>query len=349
MLALYRSGRQAEALEVYRQTRRFLVDEVGIEPGPVLQELERAILRHDRALDLAVEPSAAVPERSVLLAVRDELRLDALISLAEPLARRPPRELLLTGLISEEARLATMTRRLHERREALIGRGVPARAAALTSAGAARDVVRLAARQDVDLIIVDGSADAIDEGSLAREIEAFAEAPCDVAVLVGDGGLSPGPTRPVLVPFGGADHEWAAVEVAAWVASAHGAQLRLLGSAAGKQRRDASALLAMASLLVQRTAGIATEPILAERGPDPVVEAAEHAGIVVIGLSDRWREEGLGETRLAIVRRAKPASLLVRRGLRPGGLAPADSLTRFTWSLPSAASMSQGAGAERPS
>lgn len=51
MLALYRSGRQVEALEVYRRGRRRLVDELGIEPGPRLQELERAILAHDRAID----------------------------------------------------------------------------------------------------------------------------------------------------------------------------------------------------------------------------------------------------------------------------------------------------------
>ena len=50
MLALYRSGRQAEALAAYRQARRTLVEEVGIEPGPALRELEAAILRQDRAL-----------------------------------------------------------------------------------------------------------------------------------------------------------------------------------------------------------------------------------------------------------------------------------------------------------
>jgi DNA-binding SARP family transcriptional activator/pimeloyl-ACP methyl ester carboxylesterase len=51
MLALYRSGRQAEALDVYRDARRALTEELGIEPGRELEELQRAILRHDPALD----------------------------------------------------------------------------------------------------------------------------------------------------------------------------------------------------------------------------------------------------------------------------------------------------------
>ncbi len=50
MLALYRCGRQAEALEAFRDARARLVDELGIEPGAELQELERAILRHDPEL-----------------------------------------------------------------------------------------------------------------------------------------------------------------------------------------------------------------------------------------------------------------------------------------------------------
>lgn len=63
ILALYRSGRQAEALEVYRETRRVLVEELGIEPSPELKELERAILRHDPALaSPATAPQPAEPE-----------------------------------------------------------------------------------------------------------------------------------------------------------------------------------------------------------------------------------------------------------------------------------------------
>ena len=58
MLALYRSDRQADALEAYRDARRTLADELGIEPGERLRELERAILTQDPRLDLA-----AVQER----------------------------------------------------------------------------------------------------------------------------------------------------------------------------------------------------------------------------------------------------------------------------------------------
>ena len=51
MVALYRSGQQAAALAAYRQARRRLVEEVGIEPGPELRALEGAILRQDACLE----------------------------------------------------------------------------------------------------------------------------------------------------------------------------------------------------------------------------------------------------------------------------------------------------------
>ena len=67
MLALYRSGRQAEALEAYQDARRTLVEELGIEPNRVLRELEQAILRQDPALDVCVEaePEGDSPAREV--------------------------------------------------------------------------------------------------------------------------------------------------------------------------------------------------------------------------------------------------------------------------------------------
>jgi DNA-binding SARP family transcriptional activator len=52
MIALYRSGRQVDALDRYQRARRKLIDDFGIEPGPRLQEVQRAVLNHDSTLDL---------------------------------------------------------------------------------------------------------------------------------------------------------------------------------------------------------------------------------------------------------------------------------------------------------
>jgi DNA-binding SARP family transcriptional activator len=63
MAALYRCGRQAEALEVYRDARRSLLDELGVEPGPALRELEQAILRQDPELGAPAPPPAPIATR----------------------------------------------------------------------------------------------------------------------------------------------------------------------------------------------------------------------------------------------------------------------------------------------
>ena len=72
MLALYRSGRQAEALDAYADARRALVEELGLEPGRELRELQQAILAHDPALD--VKPGlapAALPVGTVTFLLTD--------------------------------------------------------------------------------------------------------------------------------------------------------------------------------------------------------------------------------------------------------------------------------------
>ena len=90
MLALYRSGRQAEALEVYRRTRERLAQELGLEPGVELRELEQAILRQDPAL----RRRAAAPVRAAVAARRASLLpivvvLGIGVAVAAVLAMRP--------------------------------------------------------------------------------------------------------------------------------------------------------------------------------------------------------------------------------------------------------------------
>jgi hypothetical protein len=81
MLALYRSGRQAEALEAFQGGRRLLTDELGLEPGQMLKDRQRAILAQDPALDLAHE--AETVEQ-----VRTETAAGTAIRRRYPLSRR---------------------------------------------------------------------------------------------------------------------------------------------------------------------------------------------------------------------------------------------------------------------
>ena len=343
MLALYRCGRQAEALEAYRTTRARLVDELGIEPGPALQQLEQQILRQDTALipagpspgpapGPASPPAAAVePASAILVSPLDPAALDRLAALGEPLARDPPRELLLVGTVSNVDDLAVRSRELEARRAALAEQGTTVRAAAFTSLAPGADLARLTREQAVELALVDAPDDLLED---ARVLTLLEQAPCDVAIVAGAGRVATrGQEGPVLVPFAGAAHDWAAVELGAWLARNIGAELRLAGAATGPDGRDASRLLANASLAVQRALGVSAEPVLVSPEPDAVIEAASGAGVIVVGLTERWKRTGLGSVRTALATRASAPTILVRRGTRPGGLAPRGSETRFTWTL----------------
>jgi nucleotide-binding universal stress UspA family protein len=112
--------------------------------------------------------------------------------------------------------------------------------------------------------------------------------------------------------------------------------VRLAGASVGPGGRDASRLLANASLAIQRGLGIDAEPVIVEPTPQALVAAAREAGVVVCGLSDRWRRDGLGSARSALASAATAPVLLVRRGLRPGTLAPPAGETRFTWTVAAA-------------
>jgi hypothetical protein len=92
-------------------------------------------------------------------------------------------------------------------------------------------------------------------------------------------------------------------------------------------------LLASASLIVQRAVGVRASSLLIEPGIEGLVASARKAGLIAFGVPPDWRRRGLGDVRLAVMRAAAVPTLFVRKGLRPGGLAPAASQTRFTWSV----------------
>jgi hypothetical protein len=96
MLALYRAGRQADALRAYQRARRVLGDELGIEPGEALRDREQAILMQSPELDWIAEPRATRPE-----AVGVPVYLDSFVGREHELSA-------LTDLLST-ARLVTLT------------------------------------------------------------------------------------------------------------------------------------------------------------------------------------------------------------------------------------------------
>jgi DNA-binding SARP family transcriptional activator len=335
MLALYRSGRQAEALDAYQQGRRLLDDELGLEPSESLKDLQRAILAHDPSLEARPPRVSDVPtgQRSILVSARALDELGSLTTLAAALARADPaRELILVHVASPDG-LREATSVLHEFRGRVASEGVSVRAAAFSSPTPTDDLLRFEAVHEVDLILLDAGEDFLD----LEIAELLTRAPCDVAVMVATGG-APRP-GPVVVPFGAAEHDWAALELGAWFTRATGTTLQLIGAAAAASEngRDASRLLADASLIVQRTAGVPAEPLLATPGREGVLALAAGAGLLVVGLPEAWRTEGLGPIRTELAATPPAPTVFVRRGLRPGGLAPTDARTRFTWSLTAAA------------
>ena len=323
--------------------------------GPILRlidprhELSEPVEEELRQAARATRDDIPVPTpaRAILVAPQDEKNLDALLALAEPLAKTtPPRELIIaqvvvpdrfvTGTALDAGEVEVTSQRLDETRAELAERGIAARAVAFASILPGGDYVRLASEEEVDLVMLDGRRPLLGEGIPRGPVgEVLEKAPCDVAVLVERPGMPAiDAQHPVMVPFGGGDHDWAALELAAWIASARNAPLKLLGSAGGANGDgDASRVLSSASLVVQQLGGVETEAVLVDLANDGLLRATEGAGLLVIGLSERWRDEGLGPVRASVAKAAPAPILFVRRGTRSGALAPrTGDVTKFAWS-----------------
>src|SRR5205823_1141236 len=156
--------------------------------GPLLKifDLKGKLSSHPEADVLQAAQADASAVHSILVAPQDPRRLEPLLAIAGPLARsQPPRELILAGLIvpsriatglaSNDRDLRLATEELERRRGTLLDHDVEARVVTFTTPDAGEDLVRLAADERIDLLLMDGRRPLLGGGVPRGEVGAVLE------------------------------------------------------------------------------------------------------------------------------------------------------------------------------
>ena len=295
---------------------------------PVEAELDRA--REETA---AITPMP-IPEQSILVAPQTEAALAQLLAVAVPLATsEPPRELIIArliepprgasvrgGLQTERFQLAEAAREVDRVRADLLARGVPARAVAFTSTdvGARPGQARRARGRRSRARSTAAGRSAATASRAARSARSCAGRPATSrsSSRARTRSSRRAPTRrwscpsaapSTTGPRSSSARGWPrppARRCACWARPAR-----------ARARRTPAACWPPPRCSCSASSGVAAEPLLAEPGREGLLQAAAGAGLLVIGLSDRWREEGLGPVRHEIAARRAGADPL--RAPRP--------------------------------
>jgi K+:H+ antiporter len=257
-----------------------LLDPKGRLSAPVEEELE------------GVQLEAAGP--AILVAPLAEENVDELLALAVPLARsRPGEELIVSRLLppprvtgplaTQERDLTRAGRELERLDDLLDAHGVQARGVAFVSPDAGADLVRLASKERVELVLLDGRRPLLGTGPPGGAVGwVLRHAVADVAVLVDQEHVPViDEEHPVYVASGEGMHDAAALRIATRIAVGAGAPLRVAGEA------------------------------------DEAAATAAGAGLLVVGLPQQWEQRGLGRVRAALAQSGRVPTLFVRA--MPGG------------------------------